>query len=382
MRVQRATLIAAGTRWRQAACLRIDAGAGTHRGGGDVVVSDCDIVAGDLAGGILVLNAVTARIHDNRIRPRSEAQARTIQRWADDAMTSASMGRLLFSNAVEGRVLARPHTRADATLFRQQTLVLPPANRTAITFLTLNMVNASVWNEFAGAYAGRASRLLTSRLLRLDIRELTGSLWAGHGRIVANGINFSGFQATFDTLTRVIGPVIDAGIVVAGSSAGDIAVSGNAIDGALQGVRIATSEGPSSKLPLRSVRVERNTIRLPVVPLDRPRHGVYLGNAERAWIVDNDIAIETADRPNERATRAAALGLDRLFSEGIRAYGQLGLMLQVRGNVVQNCSDGITVWSYTTPSQRLRLLDGNMIAKAATPWRIRGTATRVNNTPP
>ncbi|SAL04867.1 hypothetical protein AWB78_07170 [Caballeronia calidae] len=380
VRVGRATLISGGTRWRQAACLRIDAGAGAHRGGGDVVVTDCDIVAGDLACGMLVLNAVTARISDNRIRPRGESTGRTVQRWIDDPMASASMGRLLFSYSRDDRELVWPHTRAQG-LFRLQTIVLGDRKMT-ISFLTLASISSSVWEAFARAYAARSDRQANSREVRLDVRELMGNLWARRGRIVSNGVGFDGFEPTYAAFSQVISPVIDAGIVVAGASAGDIAVSGNAIDGALQGVRVAISNGTSRRLPMRSVRVERNTIRLAVVPLDRPRHGIYLGNAERAWVVDNDISTETADRPGERATRATSLRLDRLFSEGIRVYGRLGLMLQIRGNVVQGCSDGIAVRSDTTPSQRLHLLDGNMIASAATPWPFPRREIRVvNNTP-
>lgn len=377
VRLERATLIAGGTRWRQAACLRVDAGAGAHWGGGDVVVTDCDIVVGDLACGILLLNTVTARVRDNRIRPRREEPVRTVQRWVDDPMVSASMGRLLFSHsAVEGELEWR--RRRSQELFSQCTIAL---GRSAITFFTLSCV-ADVWPEFADEYAHRVKiKGMSPHEVRSDIRTLTGNLWATRGDIQTAKFVFKGFRRAYSLLSKAIGPVIDTGIVVAGASGGDIAVSGNAIDGALQGVRVAISNGTSNKLTLRSVRVERNTIRLAVTPLDRPRHGIYLGNAERAWIVDNDIAIETADRPSERAKTAAAMRLDHLHSEGIRVYGVLGLMLQVRGNVVQGCSDGITVWSYTNPRQHVRLLDGNMIAGASMPWRIYGGATRVNNTP-
>lgn len=379
VRVERATLIAGGTRWRQATCLRIDAGAGWHRGGGDVVVTDCDIVAGDLAGGILVLDAVTARIRDNRIRPRAEEPGRTVKRWSDDAMAAASFGRLLLSNSTTTATVTRPRTRAEG-LFRQQSVTLGDRGRT-ITFLTLNSVSSAVWEQFASAYRARADLQPDLRILRLDLRELAGSVLAGGGRVQASGVDFTGFRAMVDSLTRVVAPVIDTGIVVAGSSAGDVAISGNVVDGALQGVRVAVANGTISRLRPRSVRVEANRIRLAVVPLDRPRHGIYLGNSDRAWVVDNDIALETTNGTSDRAKLAAALGLDKLFAAGIHVYGGLGPLLQVRGNVVQGCSDGITVWSYTSPTQRLRLLDGNLITGASTPWRIRGGATRVNNTP-
>ena len=379
VRVERATLIGAGTKWRQAVCLRIDAGGGAHHGGGDVVVKDCDLVAGDLAGGMLVLDAATARIRDNRVRPRNEPRERTTKRWSDDPMASASFGRLLFSNSTSATAVARPRTRA-AELFREQAVSLGDRGR-RVAFLTLASVPTATWDAFARAYRARADLQADTRVLRLDLRELVGSVLPTGGRLRANGIEFDGFRTTVDSLTRAIAPVVDAGIVVAGSSAGDVAVSGNVVVGALQGIRIAVANGSGSRLRPGSVRVEGNRVRLAVVPLDRPLHGIYLGNPERAWVVDNDIALETSDRPGPRASLAMTLGLHRLFSEGIRVYGELGAMLHVRGNVVLGCRDGITVWSHTNPAARLRLLDGNLIVGASTPWRITGGATRRDNLP-
>ena len=183
-----------------------------------------------------------------------------------------------------------------------------------------------------------------------------------------------------DSLTRAIAPVVDAGIVVAGSSAGDVAVSGNVVVGALQGIRIAVANGSGSRLRPGSVRVEGNRVRLAVVPLDRPLHRIYLGNPERAWIVDNDIALETADRPGRARPRLRRSGSTDCFGRYPRLR-RAWAMLQVRGNVVHGCRDGITVWTYTNPVARLRLLDGNMIVGASTPWRITGGATRRDNLP-
>ena len=152
--------------------------------------------------------------------------------------------------------------------------------------------------------------------------------------------------------------------------------------GALVGVRTAVSTGAATTLKVVSVRIQDNLIRLPLAPMDRPRHGIYLGNVKRAWVVDNDIALENADASSPRITRAIEANLNHVHSEGIHFHGHVDTMLQIRGNAVQECRQGISLKTLGTTSSRLRLVEGNVIQGAAEAFKgVSGTVKKSNNVP-
>jgi hypothetical protein len=111
--------------------------------------------------------------------------------------------------------------------------------------------------------------------------------------------------------------------------------------------------------------------------------GIYLGSAERAWITDNDVAIETAD-PDFRDPCATAIRThhwDRLHAEGIRVFGVLGPLLHVRGNGVRSCSAGITVTAARGTDTRAKqwLVQGNYVVGASAKYRLDGRCKSTDN---
>ena len=381
VRIERSVLSVIGTKWRQAACLRVDCRTATIGGAGDVTVEDCDIVGGDLSTGILVLNAVNARIENNRIRPRTEDEKQTQKRWADDPQTSASMGRLLFSHAGYGKESEISVTRADTILFPRRSIGFDNEDL-SINFVGNRAVSSTIYGEFAKIYTDRAARLRTSRAIRLDISNAMAALWANKGDIELEDVKFTGFRTAHATLRDCIGPILEAGIVVAGTSAEQVIVAGNRIIGALTGVRAAISNAARARLSTRSVRIEGNLVRLPIAPLDRPRLGIYLGNVMRGWIVDNDVALEHVDAESTRITRARNARLNHIHSEGIHFHGSVETMLQVRGNAVGYCRHGIALTTVGSTGSRLRLVEGNVVQGAAEPYKgVSGTVKKSNNVP-
>jgi hypothetical protein len=379
VRVERMTLIAQARRWRQAACLRIDVPLEGKSGAGDVIVRDCDIVAGDLATGILVLNANHARIRDNRIRVRNEKAEVTGQRWIEDTMVSNWMGGLLFSHPSDEERKTLPTTRSSQ-LYEEVRLDF--GDRLGRIFAYTHRDAKPIWEEFNKIYITRAEDIGKIRHITSDIIRLTSGLFAKEGAIFGKDIDYKGFFKIWEDLSSTIQSVADTGIVVAGERAGDISISGNSIDGALQGIRVAVDRGvPTQRLRITSVRMHDNRIVLPVVPLDRVRHGIYVGNAKRCWVVDNDISLAGADARTDAVSKAIGLHLDHIHCEGIRVSGLLGKMVQVRGNAVQGCRHGITVFSSVPSGDALRIAQANMIANAERPWTSHNGLVQEDNNP-
>ncbi|MFL6844094.1 MAG: DUF6519 domain-containing protein [Allosphingosinicella sp.] len=383
VRAQRVTFIAAGTRWRQAACLRIEAPAGGNaEGGGTVVIEDCDIVPGDLASGILILNGTNVRICGNRIRPRGESAARTYRRWADDPVISAALGRTLLSYATPTARGSRPPTRLDTRLFKDRTQSYAGAG--SIFYYGSAFVADADWTSFHSKHAAAFSG--NSRLVRLDLRRIVSNLWTKGGGVTLGNQNFTGFQAVVGIVQQTLAPIIDTAITVAGGTADKVTISGNAIEGAIDGIRVAISSGvPGNRVRADTVRIADNHIRLRAALVDLVRHGIYVGNVERCWITDNDVAYETADSRNDgpRLTRVRANNIQKLHAEGIRVFGSLGRVVQLRGNSVESCPTAYTVRAFagSVDGRRQWLVQGNLADDFRKDFDLHQSCKRTDNQP-
>jgi hypothetical protein len=384
VRIERTTLIAAGRRWRQAACLRVETVPGSARSGtGIVTVEDCDIVAGDLASGILILNGRNVRVCDNRIRARDEDPSRTFRRWADDPAIAAAMGRILFSHATGSSPGRRPVTRADTRLFVNRTRTI--SRGVSLFYLASTLVTEADWATFEGLHAATMPRS-NARLIGLDVREIVSNLWASDGRVRLGKTGFDGFTSAFGLVRQTLAPIVDTAIVVAGAAADNVTVSGNSIEGAINGVRVAISSGAARiRLRVDTVRITDNLIRLRVAPVDLVRNGISVGNVERCWISDNDIAYETADARNvgARMQRVRQENFDRFHAEGVRVFGSLGPVIHLRGNTVRSCPAGYTLRAFagTDDSAKQWLAQGNFARDCRIPYRLDERCTAVNNLP-
>lgn len=374
VRVLRATLLSRGRRWKQSAALRVECS--TAAGGGDVTVEDCDIVAGDLASGILVLNPDRLRIANNRIRPRGEPPAQTLDRWSQDRHMAAAVGRLAISHAWGGSRQPRPPTRIDARLFR-----IPDIGLSDISFFatTLFSDEQELKKRLEQELPGGPGQAFSIRM-----RTLASRILAHRGAPPLGGGAYLGFQRFYNVIRTLVAPAIDSAIIVGGIRARDVTIADNRIEGALRGIRVAVNAGVAQqRLLLGTLRIERNLIRLRVAPTDIVRIGIYVGNAERSWILDNDVASETADPDfaDPRAAQLRAQHFDALHAEGIRVMGTLGPLLHIRGNVVRSCPYPVTVarTNGTDARQKLWLVQGNYTDGGVTRYRLDPSCKQTDN---
>jgi hypothetical protein len=355
VRVERTTLIASGQRSKRVACLRIEAG--SRDGSGDVLVRDNDLVAGDLASGILIINGADVRVSDNRIRVRDESRSRAVDRWFADDRMAAGLTRLAYSHAAamtdEELVGARdrPRVREDGDLFAE---ISAPFRGSNIDFFSSRQIATNDWTSFLRTYLGTISGR-TNAHARWLLGQQLKAIWLGRGT-VANGTgNSTIFRTLFTAVSATIAPAIDTGIIIAGSRTGPtgggspaakIVVADNHLSGVLNGIRIARSNmGAGVAIGSASSWIERNRIVLRAVPLDMMRVGILLGNPQRAWVADNDILLETVDASMDTARRTTLINanFDRLETEGVRLYGALGPMLQVTANSINECTTGVRI---------------------------------------
>jgi hypothetical protein len=381
--IESTTLIAAGRRWRQTACLRVSSEGGKAMpGSGTVTIENCDIVPGDLAGGILVLNGTTVKITGNRIRPRSEPESQTYRRWADDATVSAALGRMLASHATNGADAKRPVTRIDSRLFKNWSAIYFDHK---INYFGWTAVTEQVWREFHTLHADYLQKA-DARQVKRSLKRILSNMWASSGVIKFKGQPFDRFAPLVTDVMQMTIATIDTAITVAGAFARDVTVSGNSIEGAFHGVRVALSDGKNqSYIRASTVRVMDNYIRLRVAPVDIIRRGVMIGNVERCWVADNDVAMETADawQTDRRLELARKLNLDTLHAEAITVFGSLGPVIHLRGNSVQRCAAAYTLKAFTGTYEASKqwLAQGNYAESARYSYRLDNRCKAVDNVP-
>jgi hypothetical protein len=164
------------------------------------------------------------------------------------------------------------------------------------------------------------------------------------------------------------------GIVVAGAHIGDLAVTGNVVHWALQGIHIGASE-KTSLMPLVSDRayVSGNSVTLPVPIGTIARHGIFVGNCRSPQVADN------------RIDGALSPIADSIVPEGIRLFGFIGAFAVVRANHISGLRIGINFNPVGTaiPERPQWIVTDNLAERAqeivATPnalvrSRIRGIA--------
>lgn len=382
VRIERTSMIGAGTRWRQSACLRVDVmGEQTHGGAGNITVRDCDIVGGDLATGVLILNGNKVRVEGNRFRVREEGSDRTFKRWSDDQTMAASMGRLLFSFPSSRAPRNIPIRREDDSLFLSVQGNYGAAGD--LTHYSSILADEEAWKLFHSTYAQSLFRPSMASLVT-EIRIMMANLWTNSGVLVIDGEAFDGFDEAYRSVNDTIAPAMDTAIVIAGDSAVDTQIAGNMIDGALTGIRVGLSTGVvGRRVRAESIRIKDNRIRIRVVPTDMSRHGIQIGNVNRLWIADNDVADEAdgSGRGGRRLQDAKALRLDALHSEGIRIHGSLGQVVHVRGNSVRglSVSYALTATSGTDESQKQWLFQGNHARNFRYDYRVDDRCNLVDN---
>jgi hypothetical protein len=127
------------------------------------------------------------------------------------------------------------------------------------------------------------------------------------------------------------------GIVVAGTTAQNVRITDNTIDGVLQGIHVGVSHrtaiGQRATDVAGAVWIARNTIVVRLTPDagKRERHGIFVGNARSIAVEDNFVSVDRGGAP------------PALAIEGARLFGFLGPRAIVRHNHFAGSTIGVTL---------------------------------------
>lgn len=127
---------------------------------------------------------------------------------------------------------------------------------------------------------------------------------------------------------------VGQGIVVAGSDAATVRITGNVVRGAVQGIHVAVSQAGTPTIEsVDEVLVAQNTVHLRVpATFSRDRHAVFVGNAESAHVTDTRASAE----------RTAEIdGVPPTAIDAVRLVGHFGPFIVVRGGSFSGFSVGV-----------------------------------------
>jgi hypothetical protein len=152
--------------------------------------------------------------------------------------------------------------------------------------------------------------------------------------------------------------VADQGIVVAGSFAHDVRVTGNVVDGALRGIHVAVSGNDTPEREMAgSVLVAENEVALRMTyHVGRARHGIFVGNARYVRVHHNRVFVYRAFRDIERQQNV----------DGIKLFGWYGPQVLVRDNVTMGTDNGVLAGGLNPAPQY----------RAPRQWVVSGTMAR------
>lgn len=292
---------------RRSSCLRVT--------GGNLRVEDTRFEVGDRQVGLLAVDAVHTVVSGSRFVVASPPGGGPNARGTGGIATATAperqlARRLLISNLSTAGVNAQ---RVGVTIGGRQ-----------MSFET-NAVGKTVWpSVLLASYP-------TMRHFQKAIDKALRGVFAGHP--VAGTEALAAFIEN-----RILGrrvAVMSQAIVVGGTTVGDVRITSNIVEAAIQGVHIGASNRSQPRGPAHivgPVSVTDNTIQVVVPPEGAlARHAVFIGNTERLRITGNDVRYESLTEG------------DRITSDGIRVFGFIGRFMVVRENVVDSFPGGITL---------------------------------------
>jgi hypothetical protein len=364
--VENVTLTCGSGARRAAACLSVFYGRRTEReelAHRNVTVRDCTMHVGHQQAGILVVNAMRIRVMENVVRGRNRPRYLTLSRLLKNPHYRAGVRRLLIHAAnlnPSGEELLGGIPPGH---------VLAQENEQSVLFRTdLELVDA--WNSLLEARPPRGVQ--SHQDLYRHLQNVADRLLLNQGRLPDLARSPRGFREWYEELEEEHGAAAAQGIVVGGIMGKDIQVTGNTVQGVRQGVHLGASHGGRRGrfYPLGRVQVADNVIGVLLPPLDRERHGVFVGSCDSLLIERNYVEIEGSDRVP-------------LPIEGIRVYGALGPMMMIRQNHLEGCTTGIRVKPLNdhVPSQRQWLVAENLMPSVERAIVAPGSVKKRDNVP-
>jgi hypothetical protein len=267
----------------------------------------CELLVGAGQIGALFINVARIQVQDNVVR----ADGKPVPlRLAGGSRQVRGMKRLLFSGAVAG---AR---RASARVVAGNATVTYAGQ--VIQFQTdARLVGSSpadnAWQKAIDKL--QPTGINDPQKLREFTEDLADKLLVGQGRVA--GLDLSNFLNVVKEVTKQTQAVASGGIWIAGTSAPEVRVLNNTVEGVLAGIHVGLRRGtriPRERPDLAgAVHISGNRIQVQLPSFaEAERHGIFIGNVASLLVENNFIVCE-------REPNAAGINL-----EGIRIYGFIG----------------------------------------------------------
>lgn len=319
-------------------------------------IRDCVLKPGQAQIGVQVVGASRIIVEDNLIRPAAASPGLPALRIAADARQRALIGRglLRFSTARDSSWPALTVRRArnpfsdeppdqldeideERFYFDGQAIEIP-MYRGGVALRMLPGFGPALARALA---ANSKSRIVDPREMRRHLRNLLSEA-AGHGgRAVIAGRTVNLLPDKHFRLAQT--PFLAQGIVIGGDTVEEARITGNRIEAANDGIRIAASGRGDPREPIWRSRppanriahavVSGNTITLNPLSSATPAHGLFLGHVARASVGQNSVAMAEGLFPVEAPAPHF----------GICQFGWRGQLLTICENHVTGMDTGIAV---------------------------------------
>ncbi|MDQ7775052.1 MAG: DUF6519 domain-containing protein [Paracoccus aminovorans] len=338
---------------RASACIASQGRLGRQQ---EVRIRDCVLKAGQAQIGIQIVGASRVLIEDNLIQPVPAAPGLTGLRIATDARQRALIargilrfgaGRAASPVDLTVRMARQPFSDdpidqsaeiSTALLNFSGEAVEVPMHRGAISARIRPLLASPLLRALA---ANGKSRISDAREMRRHIRNLLAEAAGNRGRAMIAGNTVNLLPGKYFRLAET--PFVAQGIVIGGDAIDEARITGNRIEAAIDGIRLAASGRGDENPPIWRDRppanriehavISGNTITLNPLSSATPAHGLLLGHVARANIGQNSVTM--------------APGVFRVEAEapqfGICQIGWRGPLLSVVENNVSGMENGIAV---------------------------------------
>jgi len=291
-------------------------------------VQSCDLVVGANQIGLSIINFARSRVSDNTIAVDPTENAALPAAWLQD------------------REFRRIYRR---TLIWHHGVGKPPQGSSIRDF---NLGQTAIWVDTAATLANAWPNVAAIRPFnpgrnvamnaRKFLYELAEDLVYANGSIGTRQfpafIAYMAAMAALRTTASGVRTVAAQGLVIGGTTATEVHISGNTLRDTVQGIHVGVStqriRNPGTGAPVSDsagrVIVAGNAIYLSLMPESViERHGIFVGNCTSLLIEGNNVECE-------RLGDAKRLAID-----GIRVYGFIGRMAYVTRNDMIGVTTGV-----------------------------------------
>gem|GEM_PF-629639 len=288
-----------------------------------VHIQNCDLHIGLMQVGILLINVQSACIEDN-VLDVSKTPGLPLQVLLQNKRYRSTIRSLMIPAAH----LGQPE---NDDVFLGGDVVGIKAGKGFVWFKPDPLL-VNAWEKWLRTSEPKGVQ--NDRDLLFHLIHVADRVLINNGILKANNIVYDGFKKWYDELNKSNIEAGSQGIVIGGSSAGDINILNNRIHGVLQGIHVGLSHLgviPGKHDSSGIVHIMNNIIDVLLPSFGtRERHGIFVGNCNSLIIEDNFSSVTRTGRTGN--------------IDGIRVHGHIGKMMIVRQNHLVGFTRGIHFW--------------------------------------